>query len=174
MSAIEPIGEIDPAHFRRVMGRFASGVTVITAEANGEIRGMTANAFMSGSLTPPLCIISVARRARMHPHLIVAGKFAVNILANGQDNYAAHYAGRPIPGLEVSYAHVGGIPTLKDASAFMTADTTTTHDCGDHTIFIGHIHYMSSDNRPPLVYHSGHYAALAYIGDVSPSLPEFW
>jgi flavin reductase (DIM6/NTAB) family NADH-FMN oxidoreductase RutF len=174
MSALEPIGEIDPAHFRRVMGRFASGVTVITAEANGTVRGMTANAFMSGSLTPPLCIISVAKRARMHPHLVAAGKFAVNILANGQDNLAAHFAGSPNPMLEVTYEHVGGIPTLKETSAYMTADTTATYECGDHTIFIGHIHYMSADTRPPLVYHSGHYAALAYLRDVSPGLPEFW
>ena len=174
MSAIEPIGEIDPAHFRRVMGRFASGVTVITAEADGEIRGMTANAFMSGSLSPPLLIISIAKRARMHSHLEAAGRFAVNILANGQDKYAGHYAGRPNPELKVAYALVGGIPTLKDASAFMTAETRATHECGDHTIFIGHIHYMSADNRPPLVYHSGHYAALAYVGDVNPALPEFW
>jgi flavin reductase len=174
MSALEAVGEIDPAHFRRVMGRFASGVTVITAEANDAIRGMTANAFMSGSLTPPLCIISIAKRARMHAHLVAAGKFGVNILANGQDNLAAHFAGTPNPHLEVVYEHVGGIPTLKDASAYMTADTIATHDCGDHTIFIGHIHFMSADHRPPLVYHSGHYAAIAYIRDVSPGLPEFW
>ena len=83
MNLIDTVGEIDPAHFRRVMGRFASGVTVITAEVNSEIRGMTANAFMSGSLTPPLCIVSIAKRARMHPHLTTAGKFAVNILAMG-------------------------------------------------------------------------------------------
>ena len=54
---------VDTAQFRRVMGRFATGVTVITAEAEGGVRGMTANAFMSGSLTPPLCIISVAKKA---------------------------------------------------------------------------------------------------------------
>ena len=174
MNLIDPIGEIDPAHFRRVMGRFTSGVTVITAEVDGDIRGMTANAFMSGSLNPPLCVVSIAKRARTHAHLLAAGKFAVNILANGQDNYANHYAGRPVPGLEVAFDHVGGIPTLKDASAFMTADTIATHECGDHTIFIGHIHYMSADNRPPLVYHAGHYAAIAYVGDISASLPEFW
>jgi flavin reductase (DIM6/NTAB) family NADH-FMN oxidoreductase RutF len=174
MALIDQKSEIDPAHFRRVMSRFVTGVTVITAESNGETRGMTANAFMSGSLNPPLCVISVAKRARMHSHLTAAGKFAVNILANGQENYAAHYAGRPIDGFEVAFELVGGIPTLKHASAFMTADTVASHDCGDHTIFIGHIHYMSADNRPPLVFHSGHYAAIAYVGDISASLPEFW
>ena len=54
------------------------------------------------------------------------------------------------------------------------ADTIASHDCGDHTIFIGHIRQMAADHRPPLVYHAGRYAAIAYIRDVSPGLPEFW
>ena len=83
------------------MGRFATGVTVITATVAGDTRGMTANAFMSGSLDPPLCVISVTKRAHMHGHLIAAGRFAVNILASGQEDYATHFAGRPIPGLRV-------------------------------------------------------------------------
>ncbi len=174
MNTSEPKHEIDPAHFRRVMSRFATGVTVITAEAGGETRGMTANAFMSGSLDPPLCIISVAKRARMHAHLLAAGKFGVNILAIGQENFAAHYAGKPIAGFSVAFDSIGGIPTLPHASAFMTAETTATHDCGDHTIFIGHIRYMATDNRPPLVYHAAHYATISYSGDISAPLPEFW
>jgi flavin reductase (DIM6/NTAB) family NADH-FMN oxidoreductase RutF len=79
------------------MGRFATGVTVIIAEANGETRGMTANAFMSGSLDPPLCVVSVARRAHMHNHLLAAKVFSVNVLAAGQEAYAGHFAGRPLP-----------------------------------------------------------------------------
>jgi len=175
MSAIETtMGEIDPAHFRRVMGRFASGVTVIVAEAEGEVRGMTANAFMSGSLTPPLCIISIAKRARMHAHIQAAGKFSVNILAVGQEDFASNFAGRPNPKLHVEYEHVGGIPTLRGGCAYMTADIAVAHDCGDHTIFIGHVHFMWSDHRPPLVYHAGHYGVVSYTKDIAPSLPEFW
>jgi flavin reductase (DIM6/NTAB) family NADH-FMN oxidoreductase RutF len=174
LTATDVKHEFDPAHFRRVMGRFATGVTVITAETEGGVRGMTANAFMSGSLDPPLCIISVAKRARMHQHLSNAGKFAVNILAAGQESYAAHYAGRPVEGLVVAFESIGGIPTLKDASALITAETVAAHECGDNTIFIGHIRNMSADNRPPLVYHSGHYGALSYLGGIAASLPEFW
>ena len=61
MNLVRPLSSADPAHFRRVMGRFASGVTVITASVDGDTRGMTANAFMSGSLDPPLCVVSVRR-----------------------------------------------------------------------------------------------------------------
>jgi len=76
---------IDPTLFRRAMSSFATGITVITTEVRGEIRGMTANAFMSGSLEPPLCIVSVGKRARMHGMLIAAGNFGVSILAQGQE-----------------------------------------------------------------------------------------
>ena len=75
---------VDLALFRRVMGRFATGVTVITAEAEGGVRGMTANAFMSGSLTPPLCVISVAKQARLHGALTAAGHFGVSIWRKGR------------------------------------------------------------------------------------------
>ena len=68
----------------RVMASFVTGVTVITTQVRGEIRGMTANAFMSGSLEPPLCVVSVGKKARMHTLLLESGHFGVNILARGQ------------------------------------------------------------------------------------------
>ena len=166
--------EIEPAHFRAVMGRFASGVTVITARANGDTRGMTANAFMSGSLEPPLCVISVAKRAHMHAHLAAAGMFGVNILASGQEDLASHFAGRPVPGLKPSFADMDGVPTLAEAAARITAAVTAAHDCGDHTIFIGHIRDMASTERPPLLYHAGHYASLLPTRGEDTPLPEFW
>ena len=174
MNVIEPAHEISAAHFRQVMGRFATGVTVITARAGDDVRGMTANAFMSGSLQPPLCMISVTKRAHMHDHLPAAGAFAVNILTVGQEHYATHFAGRPIPGLDVPFVDVRGVPTIGDTSARIVADIASTADCGDHTIFIGHIHYMAADNRPPLVYHASHYATITYLGDITAPLPEFW
>jgi flavin reductase (DIM6/NTAB) family NADH-FMN oxidoreductase RutF len=174
MNVVEPAHEISPDHFRKVMSSFATGVTVITARAGGEVRGMTANAFMSGSLEPPLCIISVTKRAHMHGHLIEAGRFAVNILTVGQEDYASHFAGRPIPGLEVPFAEVKGIPTLAEASARIAAEVTTTYDCGDHTIFIGHILAMSADDRPPLLYHAGRYAYLVPAHGEEAPHPEFW
>ena len=82
------------------MGRFATGVTVITARHDGDIRGMTANAFMSGSLMPPLCIISVAKRARMHASSRCGRHFGVNILAVGQERLARPFRRHPRPRLE--------------------------------------------------------------------------
>jgi flavin reductase len=169
-----PAPGIDRAQFRQVMGRFATGVTVITAEADGEIRGMTANAFMSGSLEPPLCAISVAKRAHMHPHLTAAGRFTVNILAANQQKIANHFAGRPDPMLHVPFEPVLGVPTLADAVARIVADVAATHDSGDHTVFIGHIRFMDGNDRPPLIYHAGRYAQLTPARGEEVSILEFW
>jgi flavin reductase (DIM6/NTAB) family NADH-FMN oxidoreductase RutF len=176
MNALEPRREIDSALFRRVMGSFATGVTVILAEANGAFRGMTANAFMSGSLEPPLCVVSVAKRAHMHAHLSAAGRFSINILAAGQEDCATHFAGRPLSGFEPPLERHGGVPVLAAtaAVAVIVADTAATHDCGDHTIFVGHVMSMNANDRPPLLYHGSRFASLVTLREESPSVPEFW
>jgi flavin reductase (DIM6/NTAB) family NADH-FMN oxidoreductase RutF len=167
--------EVDPALFRRVMGRFATGVTVITAEHDGEARGMTANAFMSGSLEPPLCVISIAKRAHMHHVMLAASHFGVNILAEDQVDLSEHFAGRRDPRLEVGFARVGPAMLLESASARIAAQTVAHHDCGDHTIFIGHILSLDASNRPPLIYHAGRYRNLdGQRIDTNVGVPEFW
>jgi flavin reductase (DIM6/NTAB) family NADH-FMN oxidoreductase RutF len=174
MNAVNPQLEIDPVHFRRVMGSFATGVTVIVAEANGETRGMTANAFMSGSLEPPLCVVSIAKRAHMHGHVTAAERFSVNILAAGQEDYATHFAGRPVEFFTPRFDRKRGVPVLQGVSATIAADIAGAHDCGDHTLFLGHIRAMEADGRPPLLYHQSRFAALMPIREAAPSLPEFW
>jgi hypothetical protein len=77
-------GAVTETVFRRVMASFVTGVTVITTQVRGEIRGMTANAFMSGSLEPPLCVVSVGKKARMHAFLLESGHFGMNILVTDQ------------------------------------------------------------------------------------------
>ncbi len=174
MTRHERAHEIDPLHFRKVMGRFATGVTVITTEAGGEVHGMTANAFMSGSLDPPLCVVSVAKRAHMHKHLVITKRFAVSVLAGDQADFATHFAGQPVTGLAIRFVAIDGVPTLADAAARITAEMVASHDCGDHTIFIGHIGTMHCDDRPPLLYHDGRYAALEPTPGAETPLPEFW
>jgi flavin reductase (DIM6/NTAB) family NADH-FMN oxidoreductase RutF len=171
---MRPLTSADPAQFRRVMGRFASGVTVITAAAGGETRGMTANAFMSGSLEPPLCVVSVAHRAHMHSHIEKAGAFAVNILAAGQEKLAFNFAGRPVAGLEVTFRDFHGVPTIVGASGLITATLSAAHPCGDHTLYVGAITSMSADNQPPLLYHAGKFGALVPLKEATPEMPEFW
>jgi flavin reductase len=165
--------EIDPRLFRRVMGRFATGVTVITARDGEDVRAMTATAFMSGSLDPPLCIISVARRAQMHKVLLKAEAYGVNVLADGQEEYSIHFAGRQNRELVIGFDEIAGVPLLADACGRIAAEVAARHECGDHTIFIGHILHMDSDNRPPLIYHSGRYGS--FVPRLTEgTLPEFW
>lgn len=166
--------EIEPGLFRRVMGRFASGVTVITAWQGTEVRGMTASAFMSGSLEPPLGVVAVAKRAHMHTLLMRSGEFGVSVLAAGQEKLSVHFAGRRIPDFNPQFDSVGRVPLLSDTCARMAAEIVARHDCGDHTLFVGHILHMEADGRPPLAYHAGRYAGLVYRDDEADSIPEFW
>jgi flavin reductase (DIM6/NTAB) family NADH-FMN oxidoreductase RutF len=166
---------VDAALFRRVMSRFATGVTVIAAEADGEVRGMTANAFLSGSLRPPLCVISVAVKAHMHDRLVAAGCFGVSFLASGQEAISAHFAGRSRDHLRAEFEFVGGAPLLRGASAVIAAETEASHACGDHTLFIGRIVHMRDHDRAPLVFHGGRYGGFTASQELAPAPTiEFW
>ena len=110
----------------------------------------------------------------MHSHIVAAERFSVNILAAGQEGAATHFAGRPVPHFKPALQDRGVVPTLPGAAALLTASVVAMHDCGDHTIFVGHITLMTSDERPPLLYHASHFAALVPLRESSPSLPEFW
>jgi flavin reductase (DIM6/NTAB) family NADH-FMN oxidoreductase RutF len=168
-------GAVDTALFRRVMGSFATGVTVISTEARGEVRGMTANAFMSGSLEPPLCVVSVAKRARLHPYLLEAGFFGVSILARDQEKLSLHFSGGPVADTAPDFARVGRTPLLVGACAAIAADVMAHHDCGDHTLFIGHIVHLQVFSRPPLVVHEGCYASLTHSLERAPEwVADFW
>jgi flavin reductase len=166
---------VDQTLFRRVMGRFATGVTVITADADGEVRGMTANAFMSGSLTPPLCVIAVGKTARMHEALAPATHFGVSMLAQGQEAISLHFAGRGVEAPGISFERMQGVPVLAGVSAAIATRIAARHDCGDHTLYIGHIIEMRDEGRAPLVYQGGRYASLVFPQEPSPyPVIDFW
>jgi flavin reductase (DIM6/NTAB) family NADH-FMN oxidoreductase RutF len=167
---------VDGKLFRRVMGRFATGVTVITAEAEGGVRGMTANAFMSGSLAPPLCLVAVAKKARQHQALQAARHFGVSMLAQGQEAISQHFAGLGVTQPEVLFEHLAGVPVLAGVSAVIAARIETRHDCGDHSLFVGHIIGMRDDGLPPLLFHGGKYATLHYkkTSAAADQANDFW
>jgi flavin reductase len=162
--------------FRRVMASFATGVTVITTQVRGELRGMTANAFMSGSLEPPLCVVSVGLKARMHAFLLEAGHFGVNILARGQESLIGHFSGRPVEGKNLKYEYVDGTPLLVDAHATIAAKVVARHPCGDHSLFVGHIFALRlPDSAAPIVLHVGRLALLKHLHEQTPGpILDFW
>jgi flavin reductase len=178
ISAAQPDakGEITHELFRRVMASFVTGVTVVTTQVRGEIRGMTANAFMSGSLEPPLCVISVGVKARMHAFLLEAGHFGVSILARGQESLIGHFAGRPIETLDVRYEYAGDTPLLANANATLAATVIARHACGDHSLFVGQIFALQhTHGLAPIVLHVGRLASLVQSHEqtIWPTL-DFW
>jgi flavin reductase (DIM6/NTAB) family NADH-FMN oxidoreductase RutF len=169
-------GEVTHDLFRQVMASFATGVTVITTQVRGEIRGMTANAFMSGSLDPPLCVISVGVKARMHAFLLEAGHFGVNILARGQESLIGHFSGRPVEGLDPQFEYAGSTPLFAHANASIAAKVTARHDCGDHSLFVGRVFALRhTDGLVPIVLHIGRLASLMHSHEqtIWPTL-DFW
>lgn len=149
---------IDTNLFRDTIGRFASGVTVVTAEAEGELRGMTANAFVSVSLEPPLVLVSVDKKAHMHALLKPGQRYGVSILAEDQAAYSTHFAGWKQPGLQPVFVRKEGVPLLEGAVAHIVAEVVDPHEAGDHTLYIGEVKHLSFDEaRAPLLYYRGKY-----------------
>jgi flavin reductase (DIM6/NTAB) family NADH-FMN oxidoreductase RutF len=169
-------GEITHELFRQVMASFATGVTVITTQVRGEVRGMTANAFMSGSLDPPLCVISVALQARMHAFLLEAGHFGVNILGRGQEALIGHFAGHPVEGVDPKYEYADVTPLFAQANATIAAKVIARYACGDHSLFVGHIFALRhGEGLTPIVLPVGRLASLMHSHEqtIWPTL-DFW
>jgi flavin reductase (DIM6/NTAB) family NADH-FMN oxidoreductase RutF len=162
------LGAIDPKAFRNTMGRFATGVTVVTtvsaedsgAEDSGadeKIHGMTASAFLSVSLDPPLVLVSVDRRAHLHAILAEGSRYGVSLLNADQAAYSQHFAGFGDPNLQPEFTWVEGFPLLKEALGHVIARVVDAHAAGDHTLFIGQVEYLAWFEGDPLLYFRGQY-----------------
>ena len=134
--------------FRDACGQFGTGVTVITTHHDNDDHGMTANAFMSVSLDPPLIAVSIAERARMLPKLSASRRFAVSVLAEGMDDIAWHFAGRPNAKLNSVFERRDGLPIIRGAVASFVADLEQAVAAGDHSIVIGRVRAI--DSQPAL------------------------
>ena len=154
--------EMDDLLFRQAMGKFATGVTVLTTKLNGEAHGMTANAFMSVSLTPKLVVISIGHKARFLEKLNESGVFAVNILSANQEHYSKIFAGQ-MEG-KVEFATLADLPVLEGALAQVACKIVSKHVEGDHTLFIGEVLDLNVVDGEPLIFYSGKYRRLAEIG----------
>ncbi|MBI4561664.1 MAG: flavin reductase family protein [Candidatus Rokubacteria bacterium] len=154
---------IGPDEFRRVLGHFASGVTVVTTwEADGRPTGLTASAFTSVSLTPPLVLICVDQNAQSYQALLAQGRFAVNILAANQDGLSRHFATTQANKFERIAFQKGarGLPLLPAALAHLECRTVHTYPGGDHTIFVGEVEAASVGEGEPLLYYCGGYTRV--------------
>ncbi|WP_193392245.1 flavin reductase family protein [Neobacillus vireti] len=152
---------MDDRQFREAMGKFATGVTVVATEVDGNIHGMTANAFMSVSLNPKLVVVSIAEKAQMLEKIKQSGTFSVNILAADQQEVSMIFAGQLKNHQEVVFEHLNGVPVLSNASAQISCEVSAAHVEGDHTLFIGKVTDIRIEDAEPLIYYSGKYRRLA-------------
>jgi flavin reductase (DIM6/NTAB) family NADH-FMN oxidoreductase RutF len=150
----------DARHFRNALGRFASGVTVVTTRDSERVHGMTANAFVSVSLDPPLILISVDNRAAMNTLLPTTRYFGISVLAEGQDALSNHFAGRLQEGLDVPFVEKHDVPVIEGAVAHFVARVVDVHPAGDHTLYVGHVEYYEFADHKPLLFHGGRYHRL--------------
>lgn len=154
---------IDPQHLRLVMGQFATGVTVITTQdKDGVPYGLTANAFMSLSLNPPLVLISVDKSAQCYSCFEESKVFTVNILSETQEEISRRFATKGIEkfaGLEWSKG-CNGAAILGGTIGHIECKVVQSHDGGDHTIVVGEVaDAVASVGRPLLFFH-GKYERL--------------
>jgi flavin reductase (DIM6/NTAB) family NADH-FMN oxidoreductase RutF len=157
---IAPAAAIDPREFRNCLGRFATGVTVITTEVDGQVHGMTANGFMSVSLEPPLVLISIGNKARLNVLLPHSRRFGVSMLNENHEMISRHFAGRPMEGLEIPLVRKRDMPVLEGAVASLVARVVNVVPAGDHTLYLGQVEHLDWREDRPLLFYSGKYHQL--------------
>ncbi|WP_435583243.1 flavin reductase family protein [Amycolatopsis thermoflava] len=142
------------------MGRFATGITIISTPTPAGPHCMTANGFMSVSLEPALVVVSIARRAKMHDFLLTSGVYGVSVLAADQEPVSKHFSGRPDPNLLPGFEDHAGVPFVAGALAQVGAEIVDAYPAGDHTLFLGQVRYLADRVGEPLVFHAGRYRHL--------------
>jgi flavin reductase (DIM6/NTAB) family NADH-FMN oxidoreductase RutF len=122
---------------------------------------MTANAFVSVSLAPPLILLSIDNRAILTRILPVTRYFGVSVLAEDQVSISNHFAGRPVERLPVRFVEKLDVPVIQGAVAHFVARVADVHPAGDHTLFVGHVEYFEySESADPLLFYAGRYQRL--------------
>jgi 3,4-dihydroxy-2-butanone 4-phosphate synthase len=162
VTALSPRDEL-----RRALGVFATGVTVVTTRGAAGDYGMTVNSFTSVSLDPPLILVCVGQDSPGRTAIAANGVFAVNVLSAAQEGLSRRFAGRDrargtenFAGIDHGLARTGS-PVLTGAVAHLDCRVVTTHDAGDHVIFVGEVLEFRRDaSLPPLLFHGGRYHAL--------------
>ncbi len=158
----------DSRPLREALGRFATGVTIVTTRTEaGKLEGLTANSFSALSLDPPLVLWSLKKTAPSRPSFEQSGYFAVNVLCADQKALSKHFATPTEDKFSDVHAHEGhgGCPVLPGCLATFECSTETTVVGGDHIIFIGRVHRATYRTGEPLIFSSGSYATHSPLLD---------
>jgi 3-hydroxy-9,10-secoandrosta-1,3,5(10)-triene-9,17-dione monooxygenase reductase component len=159
----DPQARAAARRFREVLGRFASGITVVTSISGGEPVGMTCQSFSSVSLDPPLVMFVPARTSRAWPVIQRSGRFCVNVLAADQEPVSTRMATKGVDkfdGIAWHPAEVTGSPVIEGTLAHLDCTIHAVHEGGDHFIVIGRVEHLATtdgDVSEPLLYFRGRY-----------------
>jgi len=157
---------LNSAEFRKAMGCFATGVTIITVDLDGEVHGMTANAFASVSLDPMLVLVCVDRDTRTHAHLHTKKRFGVNVLGEEQRAISDFFANPERHDQDAGEAGaqfdrtVHGTPVLHGSLAYLECRLHSSQAAGDHTIFIAEVEDVAVRKGDPLLFFRGKYRTV--------------
>jgi flavin reductase (DIM6/NTAB) family NADH-FMN oxidoreductase RutF len=154
-------GSHDPRQLRNALGRFPTGVTVITTCVGGKREGLTANSFSALSLDPPLVLWSIVRKSGSLPTFLACGHFAINVLAAGQSDLSHRFAtpaADKFQGLADVDTGIGQSPLLPGTLASFECEADRTLDGGDHVLFIGRVRRIRYADGDPLIFSGGQYA----------------
>lgn len=152
---------IEAAEFKRALGQFASGVTVVTTrDAAHAPLGLTVSAFCSLSLAPPLVLVSIEQRSEALRGFDQSGLFAVSVLAEGQEAVSHRFAFSAEKFGEGLEQGQHGLPLVQGALAHLECRVVGRHVGGDHVIFVGEVMRLAVHPGQPLLYHAGRYARL--------------
>jgi flavin reductase (DIM6/NTAB) family NADH-FMN oxidoreductase RutF len=152
---------IEARTLRSALGRFATGVTVVTTARDDQVHAMTANAFTSVSLDPPLVLVSIDHRTRMHELLPATRRYGVSVLGCDQERTAMHFAGRPMEDPGDLFTWVGGVPLVQGAIAHVACALYAEHPAGDHTLYLGEVQSLAERPGDPLLFHGGAFEKVA-------------
>jgi flavin reductase (DIM6/NTAB) family NADH-FMN oxidoreductase RutF len=152
---------IDPTLFRRVMGRFATGVTVVGFVRDGVATGMTVNAFLSVSLAPPLVLVSVRKASRFVQHVRVGTRCGISILSEQQRQLGPHFASRREREVNAKFLDHAGAPLLEGSLAGIAVRIVDIHPAGDHLLYIAEVEdLVDGPDAQPLIFFSGRYKQI--------------
>ena len=153
----------DTKAFRQCLGKFATGVTVVTCcDADGSPCGITANSFSSVSLDPPLVLWNIAKVSNSLDAYLNAKHFAINVLSDAQRDLSSHFARSDhtlFDDIEYTMSD-SGAPLFPDTLASFECETREIHECGDHHIIIGEVRTFRTGNKNPLLFFSGGYRRI--------------
>ena len=154
---------IDDSSFKLAMSHFASGVTIVTTEHDGQQYGMTVASFASLSLRPPLVIVCIEKSVKSHDAIAAAGKFGVSILDRQQGEVSGRFASKiddKFSGVDITHGELG-VPLISGAICTLACKVTAQYPGGDHSIFVGEVvDAQTTSTGAPLVYYRSSYRDL--------------